>query len=428
MTALGIDFGTTNTVLASVSPEGIAHAHGFHHSGAMQDAVRTALSFRRDTTRGNPPVPDVGPWAIQDFIDSPEETRFLQSFKSFAASPSFSDTAVFTRRYAFEDLMGIFLRRIMARGGLTALPERLVIGRPVTFAGQNPDDALAHRRYVAALQSLGFSDTHFVLEPVAAALYYARSLTRDATVLVGDFGGGTSDFSVLRFSASGAGLAAEALSHSGIGIAGDSFDYRIIDNAVSPLLGKYATYRSWGKRLPVPVHYFASFSRWNELCLMQRPDVLNDLRELARASDDRPQLQALIDLIEGGVSYELYRAVSRLKAELSAAPQAQFQFKLSGLNIDKVIARSDFENWISEDLARICITVDDALAKAGLEPRDIDQIFLTGGTSYVPAVRRLFDERFPETPVDSGEQLLSIAKGLALVSQSNDISRWSVQA
>ena len=161
---------------------------------------------------------------------------------------------------------------------------------------------------------------------------------------------------------------------------------------------------------------------------MQRPDVLNDLRELARASDDRPQLQALIDLIEGGVSYELYRAVSRLKAELSAAPQAQFQFKLSGLNIDKVIARSDFENWISEDLAKIGITVDAALAKAGLEPRDIDQIFLTGGTSYVPAVRRLFDERFPETPVDSGEQLLSIAKGLALVSQSNDISRWSVHA
>lgn len=426
MNAIGIDFGTTNTVVAVPASGGSAHVQYFRYGNHSLDAIRTALSFRRNPRRGEAPLSEAGPWAIQDFIDSPEDTRFLQSFKSFAASPSFTDTAIFTKRFAFEDLMGAYLARIMERAKIENRPRRLVIGRPVTFAGQNPNNALAHQRYTAALKTFGFEDIHFVLEPVAAALYYARTLNSGAVVLVGDFGGGTSDFSILRFKPPASGLAAEALSHSGIGIAGDSFDYRIIDNAVSPLLGKHATYRSWGKTLPVPIHYFASFSRWNELCLMQRPEVLRGLRELAKASSERLQLQSLIDLIEGGVSYELYRAVSRAKAELSVQSETRFRFSLSGLDIDKVITRSDFESWIAEDLEKIGATVDLALEKAHLTAGDIDRVFITGGTSYVPAVRRLFERRFPAGRIDTGEQLLSIAKGLALVSTAQDIGRWSV--
>ena len=426
MDAIGIDFGTTNTVMAFPGPDGTAQVHRFFHGADSFDAVRTALSFRRNDRRGGAPIAEAGPWAIREFVDSPEDTRFLQSFKSFAASPSFTDTAIFTRRFAFEDLMSAYLSRLFERAGISPFPCRLVIGRPVTFAGHNPSDAIAHQRYGAALRNLGFDEIHFVLEPVAAALYYARNLAQDATVLVGDFGGGTSDFSILRFKPSGNGLIADALSHSGIGIAGDSFDFRIIDNAVSPLLGKYATYRSWGKTLPVPIHYFASFSRWNELCLMQRPEVLRDLRELAKASDQRQQLQSLSDLIEGGVSYELYRAVSRAKAELSGQPETRFRFNLSGLDIDMVITRTDFERWIADDLKKIGMTVDLALKRAGLTVADINQVFITGGTSYVPAVRRLFEQRFPARCIDTGEQLLSIAKGLALVSVASDIGRWSV--
>ena len=428
MNAIGIDFGTTNSVLAVPASDGSVQVQCFQRGSDSLDAIRTALSFRRNPRRGEAPLSEAGAWAIQDFADSPEDTRFLQSFKSFAASPSFTDTAIFTKRFAFEDLMGAYLAHLFERAGIDSFPRRLVIGRPVTFAGQSPRNALAHQRYTAALNRLGFEDIHFVLEPVAAALYYARTLTGGAVVLVGDFGGGTSDFSVLRFHPPGSGLAAEALSHSGIGIAGDSFDYRIIDNAVSPLLGKHATYRSWGKTLPVPIHYFASFSRWNELCLMQRPEVLRDLRELAKASNESQQLQSLIDLIEGGVSYELYRAVSLAKAELSVQSETRFQFKLSGLDIDKIITRSDFESWIAEDLEKIGAKIDLALARAGLTAGGIDQVFTTGGTSYVPAVRRLFEQRFPAGRIDTGEQLLSIAKGLALVSIASDIDRWSVNS
>ena len=424
MHAIGIDFGTTNTVLAF--PDGkAAEVQTFVRDGETLDAVRTTLAFRRNPALGGRPVAEAGPWAISDFIESPEETRFLQSFKSFAASGSFTDTAVFTSRYRFEDLMHTYLAKLREHAGIGAYPKRLAIGRPVTFAGTSPDDALAQRRYAAALGGLGFEHVTYVLEPVAAAYFYAQRLTRDAVILVADLGGGTSDFSILRFKKGKTGISAEALAHTGIGIAGDNFDFRIIDHVVSPRLGKRATYVSWGKELPVPKHYFASFSRWNELCLMRRPEVLRELRELARSSASRDQLLSLVDLIEGGVSYELYRAVSRAKAALTEHESVPFRFKLSGVDIAGKISRSNFERWIAPDLEKIGATADAALAKAGLVAKDIDRVFLTGGTSFVPAVRRLFEARFPTEKIDSGEQLLSIAKGLALIAGSNDVEAWA---
>ena len=424
MHAIGIDFGTTNTVFAFPSGHG-AEVQGFTRGAETHDALRTTLSFRRNPARGGKPIAEAGPWAIQDFIDAPEDTRFLQSFKSFAASSSFTDTAVFTSRYRFEDLMAAYLRKLQEHAGFKAFPKRLAIGRPVTFAGQNPDDALAQRRYEAALASLGFEDVTYVLEPVAAAHFYAQRLERDAVILVADLGGGTSDFSVLRFKAGRGGTSAEALAHTGLGIAGDSFDFRIIDNVVSPRLGKHATYVSWGKTLPVPKHYFANFSRWNELCLMQRPETLRELRELARTSSSKDELMSLVDLIEGGVSYELYRSVSRAKAALTEHEVVPFRFSLSGVSIETKIARADFETWIAPDLERIGAKADEALAKSGLQPKDIDRVFLTGGTSFVPAVRKLFERRFAPERIDTGEQLLSIAKGLALIAGSGDMERWA---
>lgn len=424
MQAIGIDFGTTNTVLAF--PEGSgARVQPFLHGTDSHEALRTTLSFRRNPVPGGKPLAEVGPWAIDSFTEAPEETRFLQSFKSFAASASFTDTAIFTNRFRFEDLMGAYLGRVKEHAGFTHFPKRLAIGRPVTFAGQSPDDGLARRRYAAALTSLGFEQVIYVLEPVAAAFFYAQRLTRDAVILVADLGGGTSDFSVLRIRKARGGTSADALAHTGIGIAGDNFDFRIIDHVISPRLGKNATYVSWGKELPVPKHYFASFSRWNELCLMRRPEVLRELRELARSSSSGEQLLGLVDLIEGGVSYELYRVVSLAKAALTEHESVPFRFKLSGIDIAGKISRKNFERWIAPDLERIGATADAALAKAGLAAKDIDRIFLTGGTSHVPAVRRLFDARFPADKIDTGEQLLSIAKGLALIAGSDDMEAWS---
>lgn len=110
----------------------------------------------------------------------------------------------------------------------------------------------------------------FAYEPLGTAYWYARAIKRQETVLVADFGGGTSDFSVMRFDLGGARMQVEALSHAGVGVAGDTFDFRIVDNLVSPQFGKGASYRSFGKLLPLPAHYYAAFAQWHRLSLLKR--------------------------------------------------------------------------------------------------------------------------------------------------------------
>ncbi|MGH6810077.1 MAG: Hsp70 family protein, partial [Ensifer adhaerens] len=58
----------------------------------------------------------------------------------------------------------------------------------------------------------------------------------------------------------------------------------------------------------------------------------------------------------------------------------------------------------------------------------IDKVFLTGGTSFVPAVRNLFERRFEKDRIESGGELLSIAHGLALIGEHEDIGHWTANA
>jgi hypothetical chaperone protein len=419
-TTIGIDFGTTNSVLAVAQDNVTAAVLPFSFANNRLDMVRTALAFRRSGRHD--PISEAGPWAIDMFLEAPEDTRFLQSFKSFAASHAFTDTAVFARRFNFAQLLEVFLKRLGEHAGVS-YPKRLVIGRPVTFAGAVPDETLAHGRYTAAFQALGFEDVHFVLEPVAAAFFFAQRLSAPATVLVGDFGGGTSDFSIMRFVP---GESAQALAHAGVGLAGDTFDYRIIDNVVSPQLGKHATYESWGKDLPIPLHFFTSFSRWNELSMMNRPPVIKALREFADASKQHRELEAFIALIESGAVYGLYQAIAGAKAALSTASTASFSFAVEGVSIARSITRQDFESWIAEDLQKLDDAITTVLSRANLAASGIDRVFLTGGTSHVPAVRALFHKRFGEARVETGDELISIAKGLALIGGRDDAERWAV--
>jgi hypothetical chaperone protein len=178
-------------------------------------------------------------------------------------------------------------------------------------------------------------------------------------------------------------------------VAGDAFDHRIIDRVVSPLLGKGSTYRVMGGApLPVPPDWYASFARWHLLSLMRAPRTLRDIASVARTAAHPERLHRLIRLIEDEAGYALYRAVSDAKAALSREEHTVLRFVHDDFALAATIARADFEAWIAPELARIRTAVDAALADAGLPAAAIDRVFLTGGTSLVPAVRRIFEERF----------------------------------
>ncbi|MBY5348101.1 Hsp70 family protein [Rhizobium leguminosarum] len=427
--ALGFDFGTTNTVLA-MADGGATRSMAFTSTEGTADSMRTALSFMKDAQLGASALKvEAGHAAIRQFIDNPGECRFLQSIKTFAASALFQGTLIFAKRHNFEDLMEVFVRRLRNYAGdnWPSDVSRIVTGRPVHFAGASPDPALATERYNEALSRFGFPEIHYVYEPVAAAFYFAQNLKRDATVLVADFGGGTTDYSLIRFETVAGRLTATPIGHSGVGVAGDHFDYRMIDNIVAPLIGKGSHFKSFDKILEVPSNYYSSFGRWNQLSIFKTTREFEDLKKLVRTSLEPEKLEIFIDLIDHDEGYPLYQAVSATKMALSISEEAPFDFAPLGRGGHRSIKRSDFEGWIADDLARIEGALDDVLDKTETKPAEIDKVFLTGGTSFVPAVRRIFTERFEHDRIESGGELLSIAHGLALIGERDDIAQWTVQ-
>ena len=422
--AIGIDFGTTNSVVARANGEGTADLVRFAAPDGPASVFRSALCFWQDEDARGGIAHAAGPWAIAEFLEFPQGSRFLQSFKSVAANPNFEHASVFEARMRFEELGQIFLSHLRAHGGdaLADLPERIVVGRPVRYVGARPDPALARTRYDAMFEALG-RPVHYVYEPLGAAYSFASRLSAPATLLVADFGGGTSDFSVVRV-APDAAQRCVPLGAAGIGIAGDRFDYRIMDHLVLPLLGKGGQYRSFDKVLEIPAGHFTDFGDWSRLALMRNRRTLDELARLKRAALDPAAIGRMIAVVEHELGHGLYEAVGKLKRALSTEDHAVFNFQSADLTINTGVARTDFERWIAPDLARIAETVDSALATAHLTPADIDHVFLTGGSSLIPAVRRLFAERFGESRLAGGEELTSIAHGLALIGGAPDIADW----
>jgi hypothetical chaperone protein len=423
--SLGLDFGTTNTVATIADETGAPRAFQFEHDSAAFSAFRSVLCFWKEldeVARGH--QVDAGPWAIDAFLELGGDCRFIQSFKSFAASPLFTETAIFGESFTFERLMATFLRRFRDHAG-RAFPTRVVVGRPVTFAGAQPDAALARTRYEAALKRAGFEEIHHVYEPAAAAYFFAQRLRQDATVLVADFGGGTSDFSIVRFTPRAGGFDVAPLAHEGVGVAGDTFDFRIVDKLVAPMFGKGSYYKSWDKVLPLPNAYFTKFARWNQLSVMRHTRDYTELKRLARMSLEPERLEAFVAFLDAEAGYALNRAVTEAKMRLSQAQEATLSLHVAGVDIERRFTRADFEAWIAQDLAAMASSVDEAMAAAGLGEAEVDKVFLTGGSSFVPAVRALFETRFGPDKVESGDQLVSIAYGLALIAREEDVSRWA---
>lgn len=422
--SLGLDFGTTNSV-AAVARDGVSELVPLAGPDGADPVFRSALCFWED----DGVKLAAGPWAIAEYLDYPAGSRFLQSFKSVAASASFEHATVFGKRYRFEDIGGLFIARMAAHaggamGGAEDSPRRVVVGRPVEYAGHRPDAALARQRYDAVFGSLG-TEVHYVYEPLGAAFSYAARVEQPATILVADFGGGTSDFSVVRIAAPGTARRCEPLAHAGVGIAGDRFDYRILDHLVLPLLGKGGTYRSFDKLLEIPRGYFADFGDWSRLALMRNRRTLAELEALRRTASDPAAIARGIAIVEQELGYRLYDAVGRAKRDLSAAEAATFVFEGAGLTIEAEVTRADFEAWIAPDIVRIEGAVDRALTLAGIDAAAIDRVFLTGGTSLIPRIRRLFEARFGAERIATGGELTSIAHGLALIGEQDDIAAWA---
>ncbi len=406
MLHVGIDFGTTNSAVGLVEDDGAAELAVLPGPGGQPATTwRTVLFFEPEAA-----VARAGAPAIERYVEVEGEGRLVQSIKSHLSSAGFTRTSIAGRTWTLEGLVAAFLRKLRAASPRD-LGRRVVIGRPVRYWGATSveDEERAVNRMRAALALAGFDEAVFEYEPVAAAARYAERLDHDELILVADFGGGTSDFSLVRVGPA----SAVVLGTGGIGIGGDSFDARVIDARVAHELGRGGSYRDeMGAVAPVPAWPYARLRRWHHLSFLKAPETMRLLERVQRGALEPERVARLVRVVEDDLGLPLHQAVERAKMALSTGDAGDLE--LAALGLHSPIARDDFEHWIAAELAAVDEVVGAVLSAAGVDAREVDRVFATGGSSLVPAVRRLLAARFGPHKLVGGDELTSVARGLAL--------------
>src|SRR6476469_9912626 len=358
--AVGIDLGTTNSVVAATMEGGQAEVIPNAEGGRTTPSV---VAFTDDGQRL------VGQVAKRQAILNPEAT--LYSVKRFIGrkwgevdeeAKIVSYKVARGEPYSPEEISALILRKLAEDAG-KFLGERVteaVITVPAYF-NDAQRQATKDAGKIAGLEVL-----RIINEPTAAALAYGLDKKGSETVLVFDLGGGTFDVSLLDV---GDGVV-EVRSTSGDGhLGGDDFDKRIVD-------------------------YLADeFSNDTGI------DLRNDPQALQR----------------------LYEAAERAKVELSSATTAQVNLPFitadaSGpKHLNTSLARAKFEQLANDLIERTRGPVEQALSDAKLTADDIDEVILVGGSTRIPAVqelvRRLTGGKEPNMTVNPDEV---VAAGAAL--------------
>ncbi len=357
-----------------------------------------------------------GAAAIEEYLQR-GQGRFIQSVKTWLPSATFSSTQIRNKAFRLEELVAILLRRIReaaeAEGGGPIT--RVILGRPARFSTDEEADTRAETRLRAAASLAGFTEITFLIEPIAAALAYEASLSADELVLVADFGAGTSDLTLMRVGPTrrdAADRRGDVVASGGVTIGGDRFDAEIMRHKLLPKFGAGSTYEVMGKRMQVPMAILGKLCAWHEMSFIRERATMLLLEQMQHTSDRVGAIEALVDLVEENLGFRLFRAIEAAKIELSSKPSTRIHFDEARIQLDEPMTRVELERYARPLLDSLDEAVTGLLGRAAIDAAKIDAVFLTGGSSQIPAVRQLFVERFGEARLRSADAFASVAEGL----------------
>jgi hypothetical chaperone protein len=410
--AIGLDFGTSNTTAALSTGQGPeVQVLKLDRLAADARLFRSVLFF-----------PDDGPYlagaeAIAAYLEL-SEGRFLQSLKSFLPVKSFTATVIKNKPFTLESLIALILRSVRTRAEdlLGEKVTRVTLGRPARFSEEKEVDSFAERRLKRAAEDAGFKEISFRIEPLAAGLAHEATLDHDELVLTGDFGAGTSDFTVMRLSPKRHrqdDRKQDILASAGVYVGGDLFDGAVMERKLLPSFGSKATYRPSEKPVGMPVHLMRKLLSWHTMSFIREPSTQHFLEEFYKSTDDPAAVGALIDLVEHNLGYHLFRAIEAAKVKLSSESNARISYREARVQIDVPISRTEFEDCIAPGVERLEKCLDDVLSRAKLDPGAIDTVVLTGGSSLIPAIVAIFERRFGADRLRKSDAFSSVAEGLA---------------
>jgi hypothetical chaperone protein len=409
-----IDFGTSNSLLAAANAERIHAPIPLDASADDPTILRSVLFFP------NAERCAFGLDAIRQYVEAGMHGRLIRSVKKHLPSRTFVGTSIDERPMSLEELIGVMLREMRTRANrfFGADVRRVVLGRPARFSDDPDDDAFAQERLERAARIAGFGEVRFLAEPVAAAREYRRLAKTGSLALVADFGGGTSDFTILRLEP-GELQSADVLAIGGVGVAGDAFDAGLMRSKVAHHFGADVIYRVpfGSNHMKMPPALMERLCSPADLSILRRQDVINFLRNIRAWSlgpEDAEKIDQLFTLIEDGLGFSVFEAIERTKRALTTADAAELVFEYPTISIHERVTRGEFDRASERVLARIVDRLDETLASAGLSASDVEIVCCTGGTAKVPIVARAIGAKFPRARVEEFKSFHSIVEGLAL--------------
>lgn len=345
-------------------------------------------------------------------VDVLKPGRLLQYLKTIlrkgTGSADIAGTQMFERYYTVTDLVQAYLQVLKSRAEDLLADEisAVTLGRPVKFAPDPDLDRRAEEDLRQAAYGAGFKQVEFELEPVAAALFYQRSLVEPQNVLVFDFGGGTLDIAIMRLGAPGV---RRIYASGGIDIAGTDFDRAIIQKRLLPQFGQ-------GK-----IHYMPDIQElidavpdWIALPELSTPIIRNRLEKAIQAGIAPVQLRSLESLIFDDLAFSFYNQVETAKIALSDQGATTIQLQGENLNIWKLYTRAQFEEDIHEYQQQIEAVLLDTLAASGLKADQIDAVVKTGGSSNIPIFTTMLADIFGMDKIKQSDAFNSVTAGLAI--------------
>ncbi len=408
MIACGLDFGTSNSAIG-VARDGAAVLAPIEASSTlMPSAVFFDYETKGRVLFGNE--------AIAAYVGQ-TEGRLMRALKSILGSPLIDEeTSLGGRKVPLREVVEIFVRHLKHKAEAFAGQEitAVVHGRPVRFVD---DDDRADARAQQVLETIarraGFRDVAFVYEPIAAAHHYEQMVQSEELALIADIGGGTSDFSIIRVGPEHRERAdrnRDVLATAGVRVGGTDFDTALNLAAVMPLLGLGTELVE--KNLPMPNALYHELATWPTINFAYTYKNERAVAELVSLACEPAKVERLLAVVRRRLGHRLAFAVEDAKIVLSAEERADVPLNFLEAGLAITATRIDFDRAIEARTDRLYKAASDCIAAAGLGPAAIDTIFLTGGSSRVPAVRAAIGRAAPSARLARGSDLLSVALGL----------------
>lgn len=413
MRAAGFDFGTSNSAIGVVRGNDAVLAPVEGAATMMPTAVFFDFADHDK--------PHYGRDAVDAYVNG-NDGRLMRGLKTILSTSLINErTALSKRSIPLTDVIAMFSRhmRLKAEEALRQPLDAVVHGRPVRFVeGDDAADARAEATLSALAKQAGFQEVSFVYEPVAAAAQYELSATREETVLVADIGGGTSDFSIVRIGPErrrAGDRRGDILANAGVRVGGTDFDRNLSLAAVMPQFGLGSELVD--KQLPMPRSIYADLAWWPTINLCYVPKVAREAEEVHRLAVE-PRLTArLLTVLTKHLGHRIAFAVEAGKIALTDAAQTSIALGFVETALEAPTTRAAFDEAIAAELLRLRLAVWNCLALAGVDADGIDTVFMTGGSSLVPAVEAVIAEEIPHASVRRGDDFLSVALGLTLEAQ-----------